>query len=212
MPHQVALAEVQVDGAGVSRAEDALALDGAQDRAVAAVDDDELLGRAERRPTAAAGEWGCDQTRPPAAAAAQLAALRRAAPPAPCRPSPKNASSRVVERPLVGRRAEVRLEDVRVGKVDDRVLDRPREQAFGLAHEVLVERVLAGDQHRPALAGAAGPSPALPEARHRAGKPGDERDVEAADVDAELERAGRDHGASSPSNRRRSMSRRCSGV
>ena len=35
------------------------------------------------------------------------------------------------------------------------------EQALGLAHEVLVERVLAGHEHGPAVPGAAGPSPAL---------------------------------------------------
>ena len=95
-----------------------------------------------------------------------------------------------LERLLVGRGAEVSFEDLGVGEIDDRVFDGSREQAFGLAHEVLVEGVLAADQHRPALAGATGAPPALPEAGHGAGKAGDERDVEAAHVDAELERAG----------------------
>ena len=84
---------------------------------------------------------------------------------------------------------------MRVGEVDDRLFDGSREQAFGLAHEVLVEGVLAGDQHGPALAGATGAAPALPEAGHGAGKAGDQRDVEAAHVDAELERAGGHDGA-----------------
>ena len=211
MADQVALAEMQVDGAGVGRAEDALALDRAEHGAVAAVDDDELSLPSRAQADLGGGGVGAPPDQAAAGAAAQLAArgkLRR----------PRHAGLAEVglvgllERPLVGRRLEVGLEDVRVGEVDDRVLDLARQQALGLAHEVLVEGVLAGDQHGPAAARPAGPAPALPEARHGARKPGDEREVELAHVDAELERAGGDHGASSPSNRRRSISRRCSGV
>jgi hypothetical protein len=102
------------------------------------------------------------------------------------------------QRALVGGRAQVRLEDVRVGQVDDGLFDLARQQALGLAHEVLVEGVLAADQHRPALARAPGAPPALPEAGHGAGKAGDQGHVETAHVDAELERAGRHHGAQLP--------------
>ena len=68
------------------------------------------------------------------------------------------------------------------------------EQPFGLAHEVLVERVLPGDHHGMAAPLAAGPPPALQEAHDRAGKAGDQREVETADVDAQLERVGRHDG------------------
>ena len=98
------------------------------------------------------------------------------------------------ERPLVGGGLQVRPADVRVVQVDDRLLDAAPQEAVRLAHEVLVERVLAGHQHGVAVPGPAGPAPALPQARDRAGEAGDERDVEAADVDAELERLRRDHG------------------
>ena len=97
------------------------------------------------------------------------------------------------QRDLVGGRLQVRVQDVRVGEVDDRLLDGAREQALRLSHEELVEGVLAGHQHRPAVAGPAGPAPALEQAGHRAGEAGDQRDIQAADVDAELEGAGGDH-------------------
>ena len=84
--------------------------------------------------------------------------------------------------------------DVRVVQVDDRLLDAASQEAVRLAHEVLVQRVLAGHQHGVAVPGPAGPAPPLTQARHRAWEPGDERDVEAADVDAQLERLRRHHG------------------
>ena len=98
------------------------------------------------------------------------------------------------QRPLVGRGLEVRSADVRVVEVDDRLLDAASQQAVGLAHEVLVERVLAGHQHGVAVPGPAGPPPALAQAGDRAGEAGDERDVEAADVDPQLERLRRHDG------------------
>ncbi len=92
------------------------------------------------------------------------------------------------EGPFVRRRLQVRSADVRVVQVDDRLLDAASQEAVRLAHEVLVERVLAGHQHGVAVAGPAGPAPALAQAGDRAGEPGDQRDVQAADVDAQLER------------------------
>ncbi len=49
---------------------------------------------------------------------------------------------------LVGCTRDLALEDGRVRRVDDRSLRRPGEQVFGMVHEVLVECVLARDQHR----------------------------------------------------------------
>jgi len=92
------------------------------------------------------------------------------------------------QRPLIGRRHEVGARDVWVVEVDDRLLDGAREQSLGLAHEVLVERVLAGDEHGPAVPGPAGPAPALQQAGDGAGEAGDEAEIERADIDAELER------------------------
>ena len=59
----------------------------------------------------------------------------------------------------------------------------------GLRHEVLVERVGAGHQHAEPAPGAAGATPALAQARHRAREADDDRAVQHADVDAELQGA-----------------------
>ena len=83
------------------------------------------------------------------------------------------------------------VEDARVRVVEDRRLDAAAEQRLGLAHEVLVERVLAGDEHREPVAAAPGAAPLLAEARDRAREAGRDHAVEQADVDPELERVGR---------------------
>ena len=82
------------------------------------------------------------------------------------------------------------VEDARVRVVEDRRLHAPAEQGLGLAHEELVERVLARHQHRQALAAPAGPAPLLPEAGDRPREPHRDRAVEQADVDPQLERVG----------------------
>ena len=61
-----------------------------------------------------------------------------------------------------------------------------------MAAEELVERVLAGDVDREPAAAAARAAPHLPQRRDRARERHDDRGVERADVDAELERVGRD--------------------
>ena len=61
-------------------------------------------------------------------------------------------------------------EHARVRVVEDRGLDAPPEQLVGLAHEELVEAVLARDQHREPAAAAAGASPLLAQRRDRAGE------------------------------------------
>ena len=83
------------------------------------------------------------------------------------------------------------VEHARVRVVEDRRLDPALEQRRRLAHEVLVERVLRGDEHREAVLAAAGASPLLAQARDRAGEADRDRAVEVADVDPELERVGR---------------------
>ena len=64
-----------------------------------------------------------------------------------------------------------------------------------MAGEELVEGVLAGDVDRQPAAPPAGPAPHLAEAGDGSGKRDHDCRVEAADVDAELEGVGRDHGA-----------------
>ncbi len=85
---------------------------------------------------------------------------------------------------------DVPVEHPWVGVVEDRRLDLPVEQRSGLAHEVLVERVLRRDEDRQAVLAAPGASPLLAEAGNRAGEADGDRAVEVADVDPELERVG----------------------
>ena len=85
------------------------------------------------------------------------------------------------------------VEDARVRVVEDRRLDAAAEQRLGLAHEVLVERVLARDEHGEPVPAAAGAAPLLAQARDRAREADRDHRVEQADVDAELERVRRGH-------------------
>ena len=139
---------------------------------------------------------------------------RRARRESPCRPRPSRAASarssgtsgaplerlgaerrrrrRSSTRRLEGGRGDVAVEDARVRVVEDRRLDAPAEQRLGLAHEVLVERVLARRRGRRARAPR---RPARPHCWRRLatvpGKPDRDRAVEQADVDPELERVRR---------------------
>ena len=99
----------------------------------------------------------------------------------------------VVEGRLVGGGQDVAVEDAVIRVVEDRRLDSPAEQRLRLAHEVLVERVLAGDENREPVSAPAGASPLLAQAGDRAGEADRDRAVEQADVDSELERVGRRH-------------------
>src|SRR5207249_2662773 len=75
--------------------------------------------------------------------------------------------------------------------VEDRRLDAALEQSLRLAHEVLVERVLARDEHRQAMAAPPSPSPLLPQRGDRPREADRENAVQQADVDSELERVRR---------------------
>ncbi len=77
--------------------------------------------------------------------------------------------------------------------VDDRGLHPPPEQRIGLAHEELVEGILARDEHCRAPPPAPGPAPPLPEARDGPGESDRHGAVEQPDVDAQLERVRRRH-------------------
>ena len=77
--------------------------------------------------------------------------------------------------------------------IEDRRLHPPAEQLVGLAHEELVEPVLARDEHCDAAAAPARAPPLLPERRDRAREADADHGVEEADVDPELERVRRRH-------------------
>ena len=98
-----------------------------------------------------------------------------------------------VERRLEGCRRHVAVQDAWVLVIEDRSLDPPVEEHLGLAHEVLVERVVGGDEHRKAVSAAAGAPPLLAKAGHGPREADRDDAVQRADVDAELERVGRAH-------------------
>ena len=151
----------------------ALPLDEPEDRAGRAVDDRErvLVARAEREAARRSVAPLPDEAgRRPLELGQQLPRAR----------APRGRASRrpPADRPLVGRRVHVRVEDPRVRVVEPRRLDPPLEQRLGLAHEELVERVLARDQHREAVAAAPGPAPLLAQRGDGAGKADRDRAVE----------------------------------
>ena len=83
------------------------------------------------------------------------------------------------------------VEDARILVVEDRRFDAPAEQRSRLAHEVLVERVLARDEHREPVAAPSRAAPLLPQRGDGPGEADRDHAVEQADVDPELERVRR---------------------
>ena len=78
---------------------------------------------------------------------------------------------------------------MQVVRVEARLLGRALEQELGVVDDVLVDRRARGDEDRDARAlPPAGPPELLPGRRDRARIAGQDRHVEPADVDAELER------------------------
>ena len=143
----------------------------------------------DRRLTASAGYDSCVQFHWPSASWTK--------PSSPSRPSTAVqillAEALVgLERQLEGRALDVIEQDLQVVRVDERVLRRGAEEVVGVPDHELIERRARRHQHRRgsagAAAGAAGP---LPRRGDRARIAGHDRRVERADVDAELERAGR---------------------
>src|SRR5262245_12937630 len=95
------------------------------------------------------------------------------------------------ERQLEHRALQVIGQDERVVGIDPRVLRRHPEEVVGVRDHELVERGAGSDHDRGRGASAtARPPRLLPERGDRAGVAGEHRDVEMADVDAELERVG----------------------
>ena len=83
------------------------------------------------------------------------------------------------------------VEHARVRVVENRRLDGAGEERLGVAHEELVERVLARDENGDAVTPATRAAPLLAQRGDRAGERDRDRAVERADVDPELERIGR---------------------
>ena len=89
--------------------------------------------------------------------------------------------------------------DERVGEVHRGRLDLAVQQQVRVADEELLQGVVAGDEDPQALAlTATSPAPLLPEAGHGARVADGDGRVEGADVDAQLERGGADHGQELP--------------
>jgi hypothetical protein len=132
---------VEIDRALVHRRVRLLALDDAEDRARAGFDDREDV-RARRAQAEAPG--GIVATRPDVAGfgALQLRVLSGAAQ---CLGA-EDVGVVVVERRLEGGCGDVPVEDARVLVVQDGRLDAAVEQHLRLAHEVLVEGVIGGDE------------------------------------------------------------------
>ena len=96
------------------------------------------------------------------------------------------------ERQLLRGARDLRAHDEGVLRVDDRVLGRALRQLGGMRRVPLVELVVARDEdRRRTAAGAPGPPRLLPHRGERAGEPVEHDRVEAADVDAELQRVRR---------------------
>src|SRR5204863_260724 len=96
------------------------------------------------------------------------------------------------ERQLRARADKMRAGDGGIGGIDDRRLERAREELIGVRHEVLIERVGLRDEDDERFA-VLPPHTAdpLPGRHDAAGVADEDADIEPADVDAELEGARR---------------------
>ena len=115
----------------------------------------------------------------------------------------------LVDRRLVRCRTHMAGEDARIRVVEDRSLHAPPEELVGLAHEVLVERILGRDEHGEPVSAPSRPAPLLAERGHRAREADGDHRIEQADVDPKLERIGGRHAEQVTLRDRRSISRRC---
>src|SRR6185312_8351213 len=160
-----------------------VALDDAEHGARVAVDDGEGVGarRAQRRARGGIVLAGPD---PAVLRVLELRDVRRAFQ----RLVAQRCTVGVVDRRLERGGGDVPVEHARIRVIEDRRLDAAAEQLLGLAHEVLVERVLRRDEHSEAVPPAPGAAPLLAQARNRPRKADRDRAVEQTDVDAELER------------------------
>jgi hypothetical protein len=82
----------------------------------------------------------------------------------------------------------VLLENVRIRGIDQRVLVGPAEEIARMAHEILIQRVVQGQEHRQCAAtAAAGPPGLLPQAGDGAWIPYQNRSVQVPNVNAQLQ-------------------------
>ena len=182
---------MQVDRALVHGRERALLLEHPEQRTARVLDDRDGIGRA-RAQRDLAGRRARAAPRQPAGRAHQLAGRDELLGGV----EGARAEHRIVpghERQLVGGGAQVADADLGVRRIQDRRLVGAPQEGVGVVDEVAIERVGARHEQREALAAAPGAAPLLAQARDRAGEADRERAVEQADVDAELERLGRDH-------------------
>ena len=101
---------------------------------------------------------------------------------------------RGLERLFDGRAVDVAVEDIRILGIEDARLHGASEQRLWVVDEVGIHRFIARDEdHEGALAAASGAASLLPKARHRAGEACGDDGIEAAHVDAQLERRRRRH-------------------
>ena len=95
------------------------------------------------------------------------------------------------QRRLVRGGAQVGAEDVGVGRVEDRGLDRLPEQRLRVVDQIGVQRVVPRDQDRQGVLGApTRPADLLPQRGAGAGEAGHQDGVQSADVDPELQGVG----------------------
>ena len=187
--HQPGLAPVHVDRAGVGVAVGARRVDGADHPAGRGLD--QLHRRPARR--ADVGEVrgpAAVGPEPAARSPAQQAGSGELVDDRP-RGRPEGGQVGLDQRRLVGGGAQVGSEHVGVAGVEDRGLQRLAEQRLRVVDQIGVERVIAGHQHRQGvLRPPPGTPDLLPERRPGPGEAGHQHGVQAADVDAELERVG----------------------
>ena len=106
-------------------------------------------------------------------------------------PGPPKSARSSAQRQLRRGAAQLRAEHVGVGRVGDRRLDRPAEDRARVVGEVVVQRVVAGDEDdQRLLLRAPGAAGLLPQRRQRARVAGEHDRVQPGDVDAELQGVG----------------------
>src|SRR5258706_8751432 len=87
-------------------------------------------------------------------------------------------------------------EDFQIGGLNEGVFRRVAEKIVGMAHDELIEGRRRSNEHGArASAAAAGPAGPLPGGGDGAGIAGHDYGIEGADINAELNRAGRNHSA-----------------
>ena len=186
--HHEVLTLVHVHSALVDLSECAGGIDGAQQAAVADVDDHHLgtCAAADRD-----GHLRVRCGKPAAGTLAQQALLAHLL--------HHVVGAEVVDvlrgqRALQRRVVQVAAQDVRVRRVEHAALHRASQQRLGVMHQEGIHRLIAGNQHHQrALPATPSPARLLSKRRHRTRIARHHHSVEPADVDTQLERVRRGH-------------------